>query len=74
MWIIAFVLLAAVFAVLMLGEQDRQNKAQSVVDDYFNNGYKQDIDFSLAAKGYPVVGDVEIAYSEWLAANPGKVV
>lgn len=37
-------------------------------------GYTQDIDFSLMVKGYPVVNEVDIQYSEWLAANPGKVV
>lgn len=37
--------------------------------DFFENVYKEDIDFSLMVKGYPVVNDVDIRYTEWLAKN-----
>lgn len=35
----------------------------------FNPLYKEDIDWSLMAKGYPVVNDIDIEYTEWLAKS-----
>lgn len=75
-WLAIFfvVFCIAVIAVIMLSEQLEQNQKQVKVDKYFDKGYKDSPDWSLMVKGYPVVNDVDIQYSEWLAANPGKVI
>lgn len=68
--LIAGALVVAIFLAILFQE----NPANEVIDDYFNKVYKDEPDWSLMVKGYPVVNDVDIQYSEWLAANPGKVV
>lgn len=71
MWLLILaVFLVIVFAVMLLAG----GPEVEVVDNYFNKVYKEDIDFSLMVKGYPVVNDVDIQYTEWLAANPEKVM
>lgn len=45
----------------------------AVQDEFFGNSYKEDIDFSLAVKGYPVVTDMDIAYGKWLMKNPDRI-
>lgn len=67
LWILfGVVMVVVVFAILVA--PDPEPKVE------FPGGYVEDIDFSLMVKGYPVVNDVDIQYSEWLAANPEKVV
>lgn len=67
LWLVFGVVMGAVFfAVLVAPDPEPEVELPG--------GYTQDIDFSLAIKGYPVVNEVDIQYSEWLAANPGKVV
>lgn len=71
MWLLILaVFLVIVFAAILLAG----GPEAEVADNYFNNIYKEDIDFSLMVKGYPVVNDVDIQYTEWLAANPGKIM
>ena len=70
-----FLLIAGgLFVAVFLAVLFQEDPSKKVVDDYFNKAYKDDPDWSLMIKGYPVVNDVDIQYSEWLAANPGKVI
>lgn len=70
-----FLLIAGgLFVAVFLAVLFQEDPSQNVVDDYFNKAYKDEPDWSLMIKGYPVVNDVDIQYSEWLAANPGKVI
>lgn len=67
LWIVVgLVIMAAVMLIVMAEEPEPIAEHPP--------GYTQDIDFSLWIKGYPVVNDVDLEYSEWLAANPEKVV
>ena len=72
MFFIGFVSLEAAFVIILLlfGPDERIHPREVE----YPAGYKEDIDWSLMVKGYPVVNEVDIQYSEWLAANPGKVV
>ena len=66
-WLLVAVAMVVVFLAILVAP-DPEPKVE------FPGGYVEDIDFSLMVKGYPVVNDVDIQYSEWLAANPEKVV
>lgn len=66
-WLIVLGVFLFLVALMIMGEPNP-------VEVGFPQGYKEDIDWSLGIKGYPVVNEVDIQYSEWLAANPEKVV
>lgn len=72
MFLVGFTVVASAFIlILMLFGPDTRIHPLEVE---YPAGYKEDIDWSLMVKGYPVVNEVDIQYSEWLAANPGKVI
>ena len=75
MWLIAFITLALLSVAIMIwDEANNQASNAKIVDNYFDKVYKDEPDWSLMAKGYSVVNDTDIQYTEWLAANPGKVI
>ena len=63
--LVALVLVVLFVLAVAYGEPQTQEKDPEP-------HYTQDIDFSLAVKGYPVVNDADIAYTEWLARNPDR--
>lgn len=67
LWLLFGVVMVVVFFAILVAP-DPEPKVE------LPGGYTQDIDFSLMVKGYPIVNEVDVQYSEWLAANPGKVV
>lgn len=67
-FIIVLALVVAFFLILFFGGEVPSEQIAAPV------GYTQDIDWSLMVKGYPVVNDVDIQFSDWLAANPEKIV
>lgn len=65
-WIVAIVGVA--FILWIMKKQSKLEAAQSseIVDEFFGKTYKEDIDWSLMVKGYPVVNDMDVRYTEWL--------
>lgn len=70
---ILVVVVLTILAVMYWQSIQDTNKQIDNENDFFENGYVEDIDFSLAIKGYPVVNDYDIAYTNWTAQNPSRI-
>lgn len=62
--VVVVIILVAIF---MYGANLEQSQYNDNVNDFYTNRYTEDIDFSLMVKGYPVVNDYDIGYTQWLA-------
>lgn len=71
--IIVVVVLALLAVCWWHSTKQVDSNVEKTKADFFTNTYKEDIDFSLLVKGYPVVNDMDIAYTNWLAGNPEKI-
>lgn len=67
---IIFVIVVVIIAMAIYGHRLEQIPYKQEEANFFTKGYKEDIDFSLMIKGYPVVNDIDIRYTEWLVKNP----
>lgn len=62
------VIVGLILAFLMIyGEEIENKQYQENRDTFYGDQYTEDIDFSLAVKGYPVVNDHDIGYTQWKA-------
>lgn len=75
-WLLIPLIIAAAFILFVIwiaGAPEAAVKRYKPLDELIEKHYREDIDFSLAAKGYPVVNDMDIAYSEHLARHPERI-
>lgn len=57
-----------ILAFLMIyGEEIENRQYNQNRDTFYGDQYTEDIDFSLSIKGYPVVNDHDIGYTQWKA-------
>lgn len=62
------VIVGLILAFLMIyGEEIENKQYQENRDTFYGDQYTEDIDFSLSVKGYPVVNDHDIGYTQWKA-------
>lgn len=62
------VIVGLILAFLMIyGEEIEKRQYEKDRDTLYGNQYTEDIDFSLAVKGYPVVNDHDIGHTQWKA-------
>lgn len=66
--LLAIVMILAVVIFLYQAPEPHEQ-----LDKFIEENYREDIDFSLAAKGYPVVNDMDVQYSEYLARHPERI-
>lgn len=58
--------IAVLVALYVYGSKLESKQYDKNEDENFTQFYKEDIDFSLMVKDYPVVNDEDIRYTEWL--------
>lgn len=63
---ILVMIVVAVVAALIYCHYLQEEYAPNITIDQL---YTEDIDWSLAVKGYPVVNDIDIQYTEYKARN-----
>ena len=62
------VIIGLILAFLMIYGEEIENKQYNQNrDTFYGDQYTEDIDFSLSVKGYPVVNDYDIGYTQWKA-------
>lgn len=62
------VIVGLILAFLMIYGEEIENKQYNQNrDTFYGDQYTEDIDFSLSIKGYPVVNDYDIGYTQWKA-------
>lgn len=62
------VIIGLILAFLMIYGEEIENKQYNQNrDTFYGDQYTEDIDFSLPVKGYPVVNDYDIGYTQWKA-------
>lgn len=71
-WLLVVVALIVAFFIFAVWISDAP-APYAELDKLIEKNYKESIDFSLAAKGYPVVNDMDIQYSEYLARHPERI-
>lgn len=53
--------------IMIYGEEIENRQYDQNRDALYGDQYTEDIDFSLSVKGYPVVNDHDIGYTQWKA-------
>lgn len=67
--IVILVGIICIIAVMRWHSKLENAQSVEVTNTFFTKVYKEDIDWSLMVKGYPVVNDMDIRYTEWLARS-----
>lgn len=69
MMVTALVVVVGLILVFLMiyGEVIENKQYEQNRDTFYGDQYTEDIDFSLAAKGYPVVNNYDIGYTQWKA-------
>jgi len=62
------IVVGAIIVWMMFYQEALESKQyEEARDAYYGEQYTEDIDFSLGPKGYPVVNDDDIGYTQWQA-------